>query len=167
MVKDNTNYRSPIPASRPARFGGWLADAIVSLVLALPLLYVYGFFDPGTEMSFGFVELFVFAVYGFVAFALVQGYFLAISGQTIGKKLAGTRIVSFETNEILPLPKILLSRYLPFYLMNAIGLPQLINVLFIFGERRQCLHDKFAGTHVINAEGADAQLGLKETKLAG
>jgi uncharacterized RDD family membrane protein YckC len=58
----------------------------------------------------------------FAGFVLLNGYLLATAGQTIGKRLVGTRIVNVSDDKV----------------------PRLTTVL-------GCLHDLIAGTIVINA----------------
>ncbi len=142
---------APELASRAARFGGWLVDAIISGILSLPLLGILGMFDNAGS-GFGPTQLAVVFVFVPILHLVINGYFLATNGQTIGKKIAGTKIVDVETGDILSLPKVFLWRFIPFFLMSAVSLLQLIDALFIFRENKRCLHDLIAGTEVVRAE---------------
>jgi uncharacterized RDD family membrane protein YckC len=87
-------------------------------------------------------------------FLMLNGSFLANYGQTIGKKLMKIKIVDMEGNN-LGLIKLYSLRYLSFSLFSQIpvagGLISLLNILFVFGKERRCLHDRLAGTQVIKA----------------
>ena len=101
------------------------------------------------------ISTLIFGVFGMVVFVLLHGYLLHTNGQTIGKRLVGTRIVSVVDNQILPLGRLLALRMLPVWVASQIplvgGLLGIIDVLFIFSKDRRCVHDKIAGTKVINA----------------
>jgi len=86
-------------------------------------------------------------------FLLINGYWLATKGQTVGKKLAGIKIVSTE-NTLVPFGSLIGRRYLLFWIASMIpygNIIGLINVLFIFRKSRRCLHDDLAGTMVVQA----------------
>ena len=87
-------------------------------------------------------------------FLIVNGYFLAKKGQTIGKLAMGIKIVDLNGN----LPGMSSMFGLRYILVNAIGsiplvggLFSLVDALFIFAKDRRCLHDHIAGTRVIAA----------------
>jgi uncharacterized RDD family membrane protein YckC len=73
--------------------------------------------------------------------------------QTIGKKLARTRIVSYQDGRNLGfVGNVLLRSLLPFLIASIIGgCFTLIDILLIFGAERRCLHDLIAGTTVVEA----------------
>ena len=103
------------------------------------------------------VETFVFAVLGLAIFAILHGYLLMKYGQTIGKRLVGTRIVSVHTGRIIPFWKVFFVRYLPVSIAAQVPLAGqllvIINYLFIFRKDKRCIHDLIAGTRVIKANG--------------
>ncbi|MGH8588531.1 MAG: RDD family protein, partial [Gammaproteobacteria bacterium] len=82
----------------------------------------------------------------------VNGYWLHTRGQSIGKRLLKIRIVR-STGERATLSRILFARYLPIQAMGIVPvigmLYALIDILFIFGDSRQCLHDRIADTIVV------------------
>jgi uncharacterized RDD family membrane protein YckC len=94
---------------------------------------------------------------GYVLFALIHFAWLK-NGQTIGKKLLGIRMVNNDTGRIADLVRLLAWRYLPVTIVSLIpfigGILALIDVLFIFGGDRRCLHDYIANTRVIAGEAA-------------
>jgi uncharacterized RDD family membrane protein YckC len=96
-----------------------------------------------------------YAVFGVAAYLLFHGYLLHKGGQTIGKRLVGTRIVSVEDNRILPLWKVFTLRYLSISVVAQIpGIGpalSLVDSLFVFRGDKRCVHDLIAGTKVIDA----------------
>jgi uncharacterized RDD family membrane protein YckC len=86
--------------------------------------------------------------------AIVNWILISQSGQSLGKKIVGTRIV--RMNGRLPgfgygvamrswLPGVVL--LIPY--LNLLF--WLVDVLFIFGQERRCIHDQIAGTIVVEA----------------
>jgi uncharacterized RDD family membrane protein YckC len=92
---------------------------------------------------------------GIGIFLAFNGYLLAKHGQTIGKRLVRTRIVSIKDDSILPFGRVVGLRYLPLWIIGQVPLLgpliSLIDSLFIFRKDRRCLHDHLAGTRVVTA----------------
>lgn len=142
-------------ASRWKRLGGALIDAVISMVILVPLMIVTGVFQRvyrGEGMTTG--QQASFFIIGWVIFLILNGYLLAKRGQTIGKVAMKTKIVDLQGN-IPSFGKLLVLRYLVFGLVGQIkvvgSFAGLVNALFIFGEERRCLHDYLAGTRVVEA----------------
>ena len=144
-----------ILASRWYRLWGALIDGLIGIVIGVGAMFVTGYWDRAMRQEITALETVGFGVFGFVMFIVIHGYFLAQDGQTVGKKMVGTRIVSAESNEILPLGKVLILRYLPITVIAQIpligGVIALVNYLFIFRKDKRCIHDLIAGTRVIKA----------------
>lgn len=143
-------------ADRGKRLGGALIDGIIAVVVILPIMYVAGVFDriqEGQQMSI--TQTVVFFFVGLAVYLAINGVLLVKHGQTVGKKVVGTRIVSNETGKILPLGKIVGLRILPLSLINQIpavgSIFGLVNALFIFRQDKRCIHDLIAGTVVVDA----------------
>ena len=143
-------------AGRGVRFGGAMIDGLIAMMIMLPAMYMFGYWERAMvgEQSIG--DLLLFSVLGFVMFVAVQGYLLANHGQTIGKRILGTRIVSIEDDSILPFWKVITLRYLP---VQAVSMIPVIGPIFgiadslaIFRDDRRCVHDLIAGTKVIVAK---------------
>ncbi|MDJ0918887.1 MAG: RDD family protein [Woeseiaceae bacterium] len=141
-------------AGRGARLIAVIIDGLLIVVVALPLMFMLGLIDtaatgpaPGTSIASMFL--------GIAAFILINGYFLASSGPTVGKKVMGIRIVAVQDGKILHLGKVVGLSFLPVWIVQSIpligALLGLINALFIFREDRRCIHDLIAGTHVVRA----------------
>jgi len=93
------------------------------------------------------------SIVAFAAFLAINWKPLNASGQTIGKKVAKTRIVTMSGEK--PPINDLLKRYAFYQLIAAIplvgGIASLVNVCFVFRNDRRCLHDLVAKTQVIKA----------------
>lgn len=140
-------------ASKWKRLFAAIIDGVIGILVALPFWMLTGFWEmitSGNEPPFQYTLL--GGVYGFVAFLVVHGYLLKKSGQTVGKKLLGTKITDMEGNlpEFGPL---VVKRYLPISAVSIIPmvgpLLSLIDILFIFRQDRRCVHDLIAGTQVL------------------
>jgi uncharacterized RDD family membrane protein YckC len=141
-------------ASRWNRLFSAIIDTIIMLCVTLPLMFFTGGFDGmSTGEQPGFLYTFGMSIVGWIAFALINGKFLLANGQTIGKKAMEIRIVDMEGN--VPVLNTLLTRYAVYFLPGLIpfagGIFSLVNVLFIFGEEKRCLHDQIAKTRVVKA----------------
>ena len=145
----------PPLAGRWARFWGAIIDGLIGMAIAFPAMFLTGYWDRAMAQQVTMLETLLYGVFGFVMFAVLHGYLLAKNGQTIGKKLVGTRIVSTVSNQVLPFWKVLFVRYLPISVAANIplagGLLVIIDDLFIFRNNKRCVHDLIAGTKVIKA----------------
>lgn len=142
-------------ASRGLRLGGAIIDGIISSAVMFPLMYVTGFWQSAMAGAVNFGAQISLSAAGIFVFLVLNGYLLSKRGQTIGKRLVGTRIVSFTDGQILPLGRIFALRYLPVWIVALIpfigNVVLLVDILFIFRDDRRCLHDLIAGTKVVNA----------------
>lgn len=142
-------------ASRWARLFGSILDGFVMMTITVPILWLTGFWERAITNSQAPLDMLLGAVIGIVAFIVVNAYLLHTAGQTVGKRIVGTRIVSVHDNTILPLYRVFLMRYFPIQVISAIpflgSVFGLLDPLFIFREDKRCLHDHIAGTRVIDA----------------
>jgi uncharacterized RDD family membrane protein YckC len=92
---------------------------------------------------------------GFALFVLIQGYPLATTGQTWGKRLLRLRIVDLEGNKP-EFWRMIGLRYGVGQLVMLMPIFSLIyalaDCLFIFRSDKRCVHDHIAGTRVVVAE---------------
>lgn len=144
-------------ASLGARFGASLIDGVIMLALTMvPLIAFMGGWSNyvATAVSNGYLLKIGIGVVGFAIYVLINGYFLAQSGQSIGKKMVCIKIVRTDGSQP-PLSHILLRRLGPTYIAQVMPLvgPLLIfiDVILIFRSSRQCVHDQIADTMVVNA----------------
>jgi uncharacterized RDD family membrane protein YckC len=139
--------------------GKRLTAAVVDIFIFFPLVVIVAqplglinISDPAKMQDFNLDQSIKLFIIGQVLFLLVQGYLLHTQGQTIGKKLLKIRIVSLD-DKLLGIGQLYFVRYLTFSLIAQIpiigALIGIVNVLFIFGQDRRCLHDRLAGTKVI------------------
>jgi uncharacterized RDD family membrane protein YckC len=156
-------------ASRWQRFGGSLVDGLLGIAAMVPCMMglLEGHFrmpDSGPLHLFpSFALLSGTGTLGWVsagllaATAVLQWTLLVMRGQTVGKMVAGTRVVrvdgtraGFGNVVALRTWTVLLVGHIP----KVNGLISLIDILFIFREDRRCLHDLVADTKVVDARAA-------------
>ena len=144
-------------ASRWKRLWGALLDGLIVSLVNVPLMIASGYMGKAMEQSVTILETALIGVAAFVIFMLINGYSLHARGQTLGKMIVGTQIVSAETRDRLPLARVALMRYLPIHVTSIIPifaqLLGLIDALFIFRRDKRCVHDLIAGTVVIDYRG--------------
>ncbi len=96
-----------------------------------------------------------FAVFGFIVFVAVQGYFLNQTGQTIAKKLLKMKIVDENGNKP-EFVKLIGLRYAVVQLAQIVPflgfIYFIVDALFIFRDDRRRISDLLAGTRVVMAE---------------
>ena len=160
MTDHSTNESQPTAvedeglAGRGARLAAYLIDwALVGVVAGL-IGYYAGLWERLMQQD---TEAVVWlGVIGMVVYAVINGRLLANRGQTVGKLAAAVRIVDARTREIVPFWKSFGLRVVVIQALASVpavgALFSLVDVLFIFGERRRCLHDHLAGTVVIRVE---------------
>lgn len=142
-------------ASRWKRLWASILDGLIMSVVTVPAMYFTGGFDgiaKGVQPSFEYTLM--IAVIGIVAFVIINIKLLVNHGQTIGKKVLGIKIVDLDGN--LPgMKKHLLKRYAVYFLPGQIPFGgqifSMINILFIFGKEKRCIHDLVAETKVVMA----------------
>ena len=141
-------------ASRAIRFGAALLDAFLLMCVIYVPMIISGFFSFGS----GNVEsaariasiMLLFILGGLVAYAGVTIYYVARDGQTLAKKWLGIKVVRGDGSKA-SLGRILVLRNLISWLLGLTGVYPLVDAMFIFGDQRQCLHDKMADTIVVVA----------------
>ena len=147
------------PASRWMRLGAAILDGIIGsffLTPGLVSLFIAGIFSKPQQPSTPLV------VIGFCAFAFgalillgIQIYLLSTAGQTMGKKLLGLRIVNYADGTNPGFVKAFLLRSFVNGLIGCVPivgpLYSLVDLCFIFGVERRCIHDLIAGTVVVKA----------------
>ena len=131
-------------AGRGRRLGGAILDSLVGVVVSIPVMIYFGLFQrlmQGGTLTLG--ETVLFGGLYWVLFIAINGYWLHTRGQTVGKKLVGTRIVGMD-NSNPGLPKIFMLRYLPLGLLSQIPIigpvTGLIDGVLIFKSDRPCVY---------------------------
>lgn len=146
-------------AERGTRFGAALLDGLVGLVCVyLPVVFGVGFSALRTR-SVDFTQTSAvlgvgIAMIGLVVWLIFTLRYVSANGQTIAKRWLGIKVVRTDGS------KVGLGRI--FWMRNFIGvligiipivgfIYSLVDPLFIFGEKRRCVHDLIADTMVVNA----------------
>ncbi len=142
-------------AGRGRRLASAIIDAIIMLLLAVApiIMFFGGWTDYQAAATTGSYMLTLGSTaFGFVVYLLVNGYFLAKDGQSIGKKLLGTKIVRTDGSKA-DFVRIVTRRLLPVQALNLIPmvgpLLSVVDALFIFRASKKCIHDDIADTVVI------------------
>jgi uncharacterized RDD family membrane protein YckC len=140
-------------ADAGTRLGAAILDGIimaamvyVPFLIAVVMGAAAGPDNVGAFMTVGFVLMLV----GFVAWAWLTILYVSRNGQSIAKKMLGIKVVRADGSPA-SLGRIFWMRNFVNGLIGIIPLYGLIDVLFVFSESRQCLHDKLADTIVIKA----------------
>lgn len=155
------------PADRGARLGAAILDTIIAGMM------VYGPFligmatmggssvlaEPvpvGDAPDLARAEALVAAVplalglggVGFIVWAVLTIKYVLANSQTIGKKLLNIKVVRSDGSPV-SFGRLFWMRNVLNAVPSLIPLYSIVDHLFIFGESRQCLHDKIADTIVI------------------
>lgn len=143
-------------ADRSTRLGAAMLDGlIIGALMYGPM--VVGFMlaspAPGSDpnaMLGGIKVGLWFAGVGFVAWLWITIKLLKANGQSIGKKACGIKIVRRDYSPV-SVSRVIWLRNVVNTIIGIIPLYGVIEVLFIFGEARRCVHDHLADTIVIKA----------------
>ena len=155
MTEENNDL-----AGRGARLGAVIIDALIIFPILFGIAKATGFWDTmlprlANGIPLSKEEHIIAFLVGQTLFLILNGSLLANHGQTIGKRIMKVKIVDMEGKQVGFL-KLYSLRYLVFSLISQIpvagGLLSLLNVLFIFGKERRCLHDRITGTKVVAAD---------------
>jgi len=129
-----------------ARFQATLVDSVLSFVVILPVLII----GASTGSSGSGLGIIVIATV--TAFWLYQWYLVSTTGQTLGKRWVGIRIVKLDGSPLTFMSGVVLRSWV-FALLSAVpgigALLALADILAILGNDRRCLHDHLAGTKVV------------------
>lgn len=141
-------------AGRGARLAASIVDQLVAVVALLPMFPALIASGEGGDMdavAMGGLGLGGLLFLGLLGLNLM---WLAQSGQTVGKRVLGVKIVRMDGSPI-GLGRIIGLRILPTSLLQVIplvgGLIGLADVLFIFRDDRRCIHDLIADSQVVEA----------------
>jgi len=143
-------------AGRGERLGAAILDSIIGLIVAVPLFFGMDFnaLAAGNyESAFSVVGLSLAGILALIYIAITI-YLVNKNGQTIAKKIVGIKVVRSDRSRA-SLGRIFWLRNfvnaipsaIP-YIGNVYGL---VDAVFIFGDSRQCIHDKIADTIVVKA----------------
>lgn len=146
-------------ASRLSRLGAILVDGLVALPAGAVLMVGAALVDDGPRrnqaQNIAGVLIILLGVSLVLAINIYQWYMISKTGQSIGKKSLGIRIVHYDTGQVPGFVHgVLLRLWVPGMIaaIPCVGpFFALIDPLMIFGEERRCLHDYLATTAVVEA----------------
>ena len=147
-----------VPAERGTRLGAAIIDSILFMVAVyLPLMVSLGAYVEGQvagEVDAPFDQV---AVWGTIVTAVGLAVwswftlrFMARNSQSIAKKWLGIKVVRADGSAV-SLGRLVWLRNVVVWILSMIPFFGIVDALFIFGETRQCLHDRIADTIVIQA----------------
>ena len=149
-VRDVAQFSVTQPAERGARLAATVLDTIAfGVMVYAPLLVIAVAGDENSERADRLIAIGgILTVIGFTAWAWLTIMYIKRNGQSIGKKIMSIKVVRTDGSPI-SLGRIFWLRNMVNGLIGIIPLYALVDVLFIFGEERRCLHDKIADTIVV------------------
>ncbi len=146
-----------------AGVGSRIVGAIVDAVVAILFIgtgwgiAIYMWIQAGEQPSAGVNAAAYSAIgVGYLIPAVINGVLIAKSGQSVGKKVVGTRMIDQESRTPVGFVQGFLVRTILFGFLVAIPLIGLIlaivDIVFLFTDQNhQTLHDKLAKTLVVEA----------------
>lgn len=146
-----------VPADRGTRLGASLLDGLIfSAMVYVPFLIValvVGGVRPAQgedEVNAVLGASILVALAGFAVWCWLTIGYVKRNGQSIAKKLLGIKVVRAD-GSVASVARIIWLRNVLNWFISIVPLYGILDSLFIFGEARQCLHDKIADTIVIKA----------------
>lgn len=135
-----------------ALLDGLIASAMIYGPFLIALIISAGIGSGGDNSAASGVLLGggILACVGLIAWAWLMFRGVSQTGQSIAKKMLGIRVVRSDGSPAT-LSRIFWLRNIVNGLISIVPLYGIIDVLFIFAEDRQCLHDKLADTIVVKA----------------
>jgi len=144
-------------ADRGTRLGASILDGIIfGAMVYVPMMFgaivsgataaATGASDPNPMAAVGVGV----AVIGFIVYCWLTIMYMQRNGQSIGKKLLGIKVVRTDGSPA-SLGRLIGLRNVVNGLISIVPLYGFVDALFIFGETRQCLHDRIADTVVLKA----------------
>jgi len=139
-------------AGRGERLVAAIIDIIIyNVIFVLILVPTIAFVEePSDEQALLLILTVIFVP--MIINILIQGYFLTIRGQTIGKMTMSIKIVRYRNFENGGFIYNVLLREILNGILCIIPFYSLIDILLIFGADKRCLHDHIAGTLVVPAD---------------
>ena len=148
---------STVLADRGTRLGASMLDGIILVAMVVVPFLLFGTIgasagasadDAGADGMFALG--FALALVGFAAWCWLTVRYVSQNGQSIGKKIVGIKVVR-KDGARASFGRIFWLRNAVNGLLGIIPFYGLLDSVFIFGESRQCLHDRIADTIVVVA----------------
>ena len=136
------------PASRGSRLGAFLIDGVMAMVALAPLLMSVTIFEPRSRAA---ESTFFLSFFSVIALGIYQMVLLSRDGQSLGKKAMKVRIVRFDDGGNPGFTEAVGFRLLVNGLLWMVPGYALLDIMYIFSTEKRCLHDRIAGTKVVEA----------------
>lgn len=149
-VRDIETPAQVVHAERGARLGAAIVDSIIFMAMVYVPLIIAAL---GADAEGGELMIAVgvgLTLIGFAVWCWLTLRFMALNGQSIAKKLFGIKVVRADGTPVR-LGRLVWLRNVLQWIMGIVPFYAFIDALFIFGEAKQCLHDKMADTIVVKA----------------
>jgi uncharacterized RDD family membrane protein YckC len=145
------------PADRGTRLGAAILDSVIFMLMVYVPVAFAGLVGGSTAAASGdgrpeamIVGGVVLAIVGFIVWCWLTIMYVRRNGQSIAKKLLSIKVVRTDGSPV-SMGRLIWLRNVLNAVISIIPLYGVIDALFIFGDSRQCLHDKLAGTIVVKA----------------
>lgn len=143
------------PASRGIRLAAAFLDGFLIMCAIYVPMFISSLFTVGVSRDdsasvFAALAGLSIMLLSLAAFLVVTTYYVARDGQTLAKKWLGIKVVRRDGTKA-SLGRIFALRNLISWLLAFTFVYTIVDALFIFGDERQCLHDKMADTIVVVA----------------
>jgi uncharacterized RDD family membrane protein YckC len=146
-------YRQLGLASRWTRLAGAILDSLIHLLGAVPFgalgAFIGHLIEPNSEDAMFGMAMLLGAV-GVLVVQIINWVLITKHGQSIAKRMLGMRIVTLDGRLPGFVNGVILRIWVPFAINQMCNLFGLLNVLWIFGDERRCIHDLIASTRVID-----------------
>jgi uncharacterized RDD family membrane protein YckC len=156
VVRDIADPYAPgAPADRGTRLGAAILDSIIFMAMVYAPVLLGALVGAATATGnagsnpMAVVGVAV-AVIGFTVWCWLTIMYMGRNGQSIAKKILGIRVVRTDGSPA-SLGRLIWLRNVVNGLISIVPLYGIVDALFIFGDSRQCLHDRIAGTVVLKA----------------
>ena len=143
-------------ADRGTRFAAMLVDYLIAGAMCYGPILIALIINAAINRTTGedvnpiIIAGVAFGILGFTVWALLTIKYVRANGQSIAKRMLNIKVVRTD-GSTASLGRIFWLRNVVNGLLGVIPLYGIIDPLFIFGETRQCLHDKLADTTVVKA----------------
>ena len=144
-------FEKVVLADRGTRLGAAILDGLIFAGLVyLPLMLTVGLNSAAAQDGSDTIVLIgsALAMMGFVVWIGLTIRYVLRNGQSIAKKITGIKVVRRDGSPV-NLGRLFWMRNVANGILSFIPLYGLVEILFIFSESRQCIHDKLADTIVV------------------
>ena len=132
-------------------FDGLIMGVMVYAPFFIVAIFMGGLGDPRGQLNgSGILTGLALSSVGLIAWVWITIANVVRNGQTIAKMAMGIKVVRSDGSPV-SLGRIFWLRNVVNILLGIIPLYSLVDSLLIFGETRQCVHDKLADTIVVKA----------------